>query len=317
MAMEDRLQSLILERYSNPVANEICRCGDGYRIARCRWDGCFQYPTSCEKCFVESHKTNPLHWALIWDSKRELWIRKDYSELIGGTFIQIGHVGEDAPCPSSVGPVDFNITHTNGVHETKVRFCECSKYPIEHVDQLIRSDLFPATHNDPRSAFTLAALRHFRMHNLQSKCGAFDWIMSIRRLTNNTFTQDVPVSEARLFDSKPVANIHQDPYKAFLRIVRIWEVLSMKRWMGVCLGIKKLLPTRSLGALNVFCPSCPEPGVNMPLQVAPRPSHLRYVHLPSNSCPYEAHRRYQSYGFLTTHDRRQPPRKSLCQKHRL
>lgn len=195
LAIEERLQLLLLERYANPLANEVCICGHGFRVVRCHWDGCFQYPTSCEGCFVKAHRTNPLHWALVWDASKEVWIKKDFSEVIKGTFIQLGHVGEDEPCPGGKGPIDFKITHTNGVHSTKVQFCSCPSSITHEVDQLIRSDLFPATAKEPRSAFTLAILRHFRMHNLQSKCGAFDFIMSIRRLTNNTFTHGgVPVS---------------------------------------------------------------------------------------------------------------------------
>lgn len=193
VAIESHLQSILLERYANPTADTLCACGDGFRRVRCRWDGCFQYPASCERCFVRAHKMNPLHWALLWDSEKEIWCRKDYSELLPGNFIQLGHVGEGKDCPRSGGLLPIQITHTNGVHSTKVQFCGCNG-KVNRVDQLLRADLFPATATDPRSAFTLAILRHFRMHNLQSKCGAFDFIMSIRRLTDNTFTRGVPVS---------------------------------------------------------------------------------------------------------------------------
>lgn len=200
LAIEDRLQLLLLERYDNPHANEKClQCGEGLRVVRCHWDGCFQYPTSCAKCFVKAHRTNPFHWALVWDTSKEIWAKKDFSEVVEGTFIQLGHRGEEEPCPGGKGAIDFKITHTNGIHSTKLQFCACPCSITPEVDQLMRSDLFPATAKDPRSAFTMAVLRHFRMHNLQSKCGAFDYIMSIRRLTNSTFTHGgVSVSIAAL-----------------------------------------------------------------------------------------------------------------------
>lgn len=194
MAIENHLQSLLMERHDNPHQNELCACRNGYQLVRCRWDGCFQYPTSCERCFIKNHQHNPLHWALVWNTSRQIWVKHDISELEGNTaVIQIGHVGDSQPCSGSRGPISFNITHTNGVHSTRIQFCGCPGHP-EKVDQLIRSDLFPATTEDPKSAFTFAVLRDFRMHNLQSKCGAYDYVTSIRRLTDNTFTMKVPVS---------------------------------------------------------------------------------------------------------------------------
>ena len=59
----------------------------------------------------------------------------------------------------------------------------------------MHSQLFPATTQDPKTAFTFSVLKDFHMHNLQSKCGAFDYMLSLRRLTDNVFTNKVPVSD--------------------------------------------------------------------------------------------------------------------------
>lgn len=196
MEQEDLIQSAILVRYGNPHQDETCACRSGKRLVRCRWDGCFQYPTSCEKCFVENHRFNPFHWALVWDASKQVWIKKDYSELLSDNFIQLGHVGEGKKCSGS-SPIPFQISHTNGIHSTCINFCGCP-FAKGKLEQLILADLFPSTPSDtPRSAFTICLLKHFRMHNLQSKCGAFDFMTSIRRLTNGTFTSKVHV--CRLF----------------------------------------------------------------------------------------------------------------------
>lgn len=184
MRAGDHIQSLLMERHDNPDKDELCKCGQGLKRVRCRWDGCHQYPTSCAKCFIEYHRFNPLHWALVWDTTKGIWIKHDYSDLEGKPAIKLGHADDEGYCSGGKPPVDFIITHTNGVHETKVQFCGCPPQK-EKVDQLIQSDLFPATITNPRSAFTLAVLRQFRMHNLQSKCGAYDFVMSLRRLTNS------------------------------------------------------------------------------------------------------------------------------------
>lgn len=192
MEMEGHIQSLLLQRYDNPFKDQLCCDSKKLRLVKCHSSGCSQYPVSCEDCFVKYHRHNPFHWALVWDTTRGFWQKQDYTNVIDSNFIQIGHLGEE-PCPNASNPIEFIITHTNGVHSSRIKYCRCLPLRPE-VDQLITADLFPATLNEPRSAFTIALLKEFHMHNFQSKCGAFDYIMSIRRMTDNTFTASVPVS---------------------------------------------------------------------------------------------------------------------------
>jgi len=197
MKIEDQIQDLLLDRYHNPHENSLCNCGKGTRIVRCRYDGCFQSPTTCIDCFVTAHKYNPFHWALLWDVKKRIWVRRGLSDLSADFEIQLGHVFEQekcsVKCSGTKEAIPFIITHINGVHNTRIRFCGCLFAPEKHT-QLIQSELFPATVEEPRSAFTFAVLKQFNMHNLQSKCGAFDYVLSLRRLTDNVFTARVAVS---------------------------------------------------------------------------------------------------------------------------
>jgi len=197
MAIEDKLQELLLRDYHNPHEHEICLCGKGRRLVKCRYDGCFQYPTSCRTCFISKHRLHPLHWALIWDTGKRIWTQHDYSEVSDNpaidSAIQLGHQNNDDPCPGTKNSIPFIITHTNGVHATRIRFCGCLDSP-DRLEQLMAASLFPATASDCKSAFTHEVLKNFHMHNLQSKCGAFDFIYSLRRLTDNVFTVNVPVS---------------------------------------------------------------------------------------------------------------------------
>ena len=57
--------------------------------------------------------------------------------------------------------------------------------------------LFPASTRDPRTAFSFNVLKHFHLHNLESKKAAYDYLGAIRRLTDNAFTADVAVSGFR------------------------------------------------------------------------------------------------------------------------
>jgi hypothetical protein len=63
--------------------------------------------------------------------------------------------------------------------------------------------LFPLTPLDPKSAITFIALREFHMHGLQSKSAAFDYVLSLRRMTDNVLTHNVPVSPFTPLESLP------------------------------------------------------------------------------------------------------------------
>src|ERR1700753_3076351 len=191
--MEDHLQDLLLSRYANPHEHEVCICGGGKRLVQCR--DCFQYQTSCAQCFITSHRNLPLHWAFVWDLTRKHFMKRDYTSLTDDCTIQLGHEDSTKPafCDGSITSHQFTIVHSNGVHTTRIRFCGCAAAG-DKVTQLMQSHLFPATPLDPRTAFTFSVLKDFHMHNLQSKCGAFDFMLSLRRLTNNVFTDQVPVS---------------------------------------------------------------------------------------------------------------------------
>lgn len=183
-----------MEDYQNRHETEKCSCGRGSRSVQCF--ECYQYPISCHHCFVEHHYYNPFHWAHLWDPDRSRYKRIDYSailELVSGDgAIQLGHVGERSPCPANDTSIPFTIIHTNGVHNTKLRVCHCPGAADKAI-QLVRARLFPATTTDPRTAFTFRTLKEFHMHGLQSKSAAFDYIVSLRRLTDNRFTHRVPV----------------------------------------------------------------------------------------------------------------------------
>jgi hypothetical protein len=196
LGIEDTLQDILLERYANPHESETCRCGGGQRLVHCR--NCFRYETSCALCFAKAHHHLPFHWAFIWDSGKGHFIKHDYSSLSEDCAIQLGdHIHGAAPCDPTRSATLFTIVHSNGIHATRIRFCRCPGAP-DKVTQLMRSQLFPGTHQDPKTGFTFEVLKQFHMHNLQSKCGAFDFILSLRRLTDNVFTARVPVSPFRL-----------------------------------------------------------------------------------------------------------------------
>lgn len=45
--------------------------------------------------------------------------------------------------------------------------------------------------------------------------------------------------------------------------MRVWRVLTQIKRLGQAHGIDKVFPSRPKGSLVVYCPVCPERGVNM------------------------------------------------------
>lgn len=109
---------------------------------------------------------------------------------VGG--LHLGHHGASCPNPASHTDLFFQVVDTNGIHDTKLRFCGCSN--VDRVDQLMQAGLFPATVDRPTMAFTLTVLKQFHLHHLESKESAYDFIGALRRLTDNAFAHEVAVS---------------------------------------------------------------------------------------------------------------------------
>ncbi|KAJ7136196.1 hypothetical protein C8R46DRAFT_1322335 [Mycena filopes] len=252
----EALGSLLLDLESNPLVEDPCPCGRLGMKADTHCYDCTGYRIACKSCFLDSHLRNPFHWAEVWDPMRGFFIRHDISKL--GHVIQLGHNG--AACPSPCGESGFTIVDDNGVHSTRLSFCGCHELPPNKVKQLMQSQLFPATTRGPETAFTFNMLKRFQLHNLESKKAAYDYLGAIRRLTDNAFTADVA-----------------NPYAAFLRVVRVFNYLTLKKRTGQFHNIDQFLPHRPAGNLLVWCPACPEPGFNSDPNCPTTPAHLRHL----------------------------------------
>ncbi|KAJ7815199.1 hypothetical protein B0H14DRAFT_3746508 [Mycena olivaceomarginata] len=218
----DEIGKLLLDREADIDTELPCACGSGAnRTTKC-FD-CISYPAACPDCFIRSHIHHPIHWAEVWDPLAQFFIRNDISRL--GHTIQLGHNGNTCKDPTPVRI--FTIADGNGVHSTKLAFCDCQEQPPNKIRQLMRSGMFPATAKDPHTAFTINMLKDFQLHNFESKKAAYDYLGAIRRLTDNSFTADVP-----------------NPYAAFLRVVRVFNFLTLRKRSGQFHGIAQ--PATSL-----------------------------------------------------------------------
>ncbi|KAK7692299.1 hypothetical protein QCA50_003924 [Cerrena zonata] len=144
----------------------------------------------------------------------------------------------------SAGNTWMTIIDITGVHHLPIHFCKCEHDTPRHI-QLLRMALYPASYDRPQTVFTFRVLDDFDLENLETKAAAQRYFAKLRRLTCNAFPQTVP-----------------DRYREMLRIMREWRNLKQRQRAGLFgkdLG-KEVAP----GRLALFCPACPQPGINLP-----------------------------------------------------
>jgi hypothetical protein len=184
----DALQNAILGREYDAAATLDCRCSSGPAHYRC--EECFGCQPSCQQCLLDSHYHLPLHRVQEWTGTH--FARKSLCEL--GMIICLGH--HALRCPNaahSSGGRPTVIVNTNGIHNTKVIYCCCATAAAEPL-QLASNGFFPATVDQPETAFTFSLLDDFEVHALASKKSAYDHFTALQRLTDGAFPHRSHVS---------------------------------------------------------------------------------------------------------------------------
>ena len=87
----------------------------------------------------------------------------------------------------------ITVVHRSGIHEIGISWCCCSGAP-ERDMQLMMAGLFPATFHNPKTAFTFWVLEDFHLDNLEGKTTPGQFFSRLRRLTNDEFSNTVPVT---------------------------------------------------------------------------------------------------------------------------
>lgn len=149
------------------------------------------------------------------------------------------------PCYDGLNNKFVRIIHTNGVHHMALANCSCSG-ENGLPGQLIYSGFMPTSFIRVRTLFTLAVLDQFRYSNLEMKASAYQFFQMLRRIT-------MPMSPTK------VVNF----YHELRRLSRLWRWMKKLKWAGF--GHKEADPMNvSPGELAIFCPACPQPGINLP-----------------------------------------------------
>ena len=87
----------------------------------------------------------------------------------------------------------MRLIHINGMFGHYVRFCRCEGAKSDH-EQLFVYRLFPSSFDRPETAFTLDVLDYFGIDAMECKTSAQSFFQKLRRVTNNSFPDKVPVS---------------------------------------------------------------------------------------------------------------------------
>ncbi len=156
---------------------------------------CYNSTPMCEACLVHKHIDNPFHRIEVWDINLELWRRESLGSL-QSFALNLGHAGK--ACPSQTRLRPMTIVHEHGIASMRVRFCACLPVGERHVEpdplQLLRYGLFPGTWKQPDTAYTTNGLRDYHLLSLQCQLTALDYMVYLRRCTDNVIIEETSVS---------------------------------------------------------------------------------------------------------------------------
>ncbi|KAI5987916.1 hypothetical protein F5J12DRAFT_728321 [Pisolithus orientalis] len=263
---KSRYLSVLLDMEALPdvMACFVCKAeGAPYRCMDCA-----HHPLSCKTCCIKQHKLRPFHWVQKWNGR----FFEDFTLQLVGLVLHLGHAG--APCLAGEGswedaashvdeewedikesqrlahlnpPDDRNyltVVDTGSMHFCNVQYCNCPGSEDSHL-WLTMASLFLATTKAPRTALTFQVLDDFIRDNVECGTSAMNYYSKLQRVTSSTFPHLV-----------------LNRYRELLRVSRMWRLLKLLKWQG----FHQQLPDPWASELVLFCPACPQPGINVPDQ---------------------------------------------------
>ncbi|KAH8985052.1 hypothetical protein EDB86DRAFT_2810433 [Lactarius hatsudake] len=138
----------------------------------------------------------------------------------------------------------ITMVNQTGVFEMEVLFCVCPNAGTND-EQLLQAGIFPSTFRHIETAFTFSVLDDFLANNLECKTTAQQYYSKLQSITNRMFPDNVP-----------------NLYKQLLRASRQWHDLKNRIQSG--LGHQPDGDSTIDGSMAIFCPACPQPGINLP-----------------------------------------------------
>jgi hypothetical protein len=208
---------------------------------------------------MKCHTQHPFHRPQQWkDGSFE-----NISLCDLGAVFALGHSSSDGCCGDGdlFGDRRMTVVHVNGVFDVCIRFCRCRGAFLDH-EQLFRHRLFPSSFERPETAFTLDVLDYYGIDAMECKTSAQSFFQKLRRVTNNAFPDEVPVSWPFnvIQFIKQLTNVQmKNRYQELIRVSRQMRKLEVSKRFGSVYD-----ESSASGNLSIFCPSCPQPGINLP-----------------------------------------------------
>ncbi|KAG2058431.1 hypothetical protein BDR06DRAFT_980321 [Suillus hirtellus] len=261
--MDDYLW-ILHEREAPTADKSCCVCRAESTVYRCH--DCLSDLLFCLKCCRDEHRRLPFHKIGKWNEG----FFEETSLTKIGMEIYLGHQGKPCPILGDIhewedtdepihqpeedlptilelpflnGKQCITIVDKSGVHSLMIRFCQCLNACTTD-KQLFEMAMFPASFTRPKTAFTFPVLDGFALDNLECGTSAMNYYNKLRRMTSSIFPHLV-----------------LDCYRELMRVARQWRQLKLLKWNGF--GYERRRPTS--GELALFCPACPQPGINSPL----------------------------------------------------
>ncbi|KAG1884743.1 hypothetical protein F4604DRAFT_1919247 [Suillus subluteus] len=152
------------------------------------------------------------------------------------------------------------IIDKSGVHRLEIRCCDCPNALSPDI-QMFRHGFFPASFNRPKTAFTFRVLDDFLLDNLECRHLSDELLQQapandLQHVSTPCSGNTMPPPSTRHDIDKACC---KDRYRELMRVARQWRQLKTMKWHGF--GHRSDIP--STGELALFCPACPQPGINV------------------------------------------------------
>lgn len=185
----------LLKKEAGPTALTSCAtCGGAVKLILYRCRQCLHPPLLCDECIVSAHCRLPFHVVEEWDASKGFWKRVPLSKL--GLIIDLGHDGKK--CTATKREThELIVMHEHGIHRAHFRFCGCLTSDVPSVPkavQLLEAGFWPASWKRPTTAFSLEVMREFELLAVHAHDNGSDYCAAMRRRTDGTRPDDVPVS---------------------------------------------------------------------------------------------------------------------------
>jgi hypothetical protein len=160
----------------------------------------------------------------------------------------------------------LTLINQTGVFDMEVLYCICPNAGARD-EQLLKAGLLSSSFKQIEAAFTFSVLDDFLTDNLECKTTAQQYYSKLQSITNRMFPNNVPVChiDSSIFLSRMnhvLTTSLQNLYKQLLRASRQWRDLKNRMQSG--LGYQQEEDAPSDGSMALFCPACPQPGINLP-----------------------------------------------------